>query len=162
MDIKSLIKVIFFVMLLGMLCGCASAGTVYVSPLGTDEYTTDGTDDHIEINQALIYASEHPGTTVYLRGPATYWINSTLTVPNNTIFTGDRTAEVKLINNAGWARYIGLVEPLNRVGNNITICNFTINGNELNQTVNKGEDYYTVLRFDNTTNLTVHDMFLKN
>jgi len=43
MGIKSLIKVIFFVMLLGMLCGCASAGTVYVSPLGTDEYTSDGT-----------------------------------------------------------------------------------------------------------------------
>jgi len=155
-------KVILFLLLTSLLCGLASAGTVYVSNLGTDEYTTDGTDDHVEINNALIYASEHPGTTVYLRGQNTYWINSTLTVPNNTVFTGDLTAEVKLINNAGWARYIGLVEPLNRIGDNITICNFTIDGNLDNQTgYSNGMDYYTVLRMDNTTNFTVHDMTLR-
>lgn len=151
---------IFVCMLL--FCECASAATVYVSTLGTDEYTTDGTNDHVEINQALAYAAANPGTTVYLRGPNTYWIDETLTVPSDTVFTGDSTAEVKLINSAAWARYIGLVEPYGREGNNITICNFSIDGNIDNQTENAGQDYYTVLRMDNTTNLTVHDMNLHN
>ena len=31
--------------------------TVYVSNLGTDEYTVDGTADDVQINQALAYAN---------------------------------------------------------------------------------------------------------
>jgi hypothetical protein len=147
--------------------------TVYVSSLGTDEYTVDGTADDIEINQALLYAHNN-GTdtnpvTVYLRGPFTYELSSWLLVGNNTILTGDPTAKLRLMNNAGWANIYTTqdpgTEPLikQRVNpiRNVEVHNFEIDANKDNQPgYVHGKLNYIIMFFTNATNISMHDMYI--
>ncbi|MFA7170995.1 MAG: hypothetical protein WC180_03310, partial [Candidatus Paceibacterota bacterium] len=42
-------------------------GTCYVARDGSGDFNCDGTDDHVQINQALSYAASHSGTTVYFK-----------------------------------------------------------------------------------------------
>jgi hypothetical protein len=147
--------------------------TVYVSSLGTDEYTVDGTADDIEINQALLYA-HNTGTdtspvTVYLRGPFTYELSSWLLIGNNTILTGDPTAKLRLKNNAGWANIYTTedpgTEPLikQRVNpiRNVEVHNFEIDANKDNQPgYVHGKLNYIIMFFTNATNISMHDMYL--
>jgi len=147
--------------------------TVYVSSLGTDEYTVDGTADDIQINQALLYAHNN-GTdaspvTVYLRGPFTYELTSWLLVGNNTIFTGDKTAKLRLKNNAGWQNIYTAqdpgTEPLlkQRVNpiRNVEVHNFEIDANKDNQAgYVHGKLNYIIMFFTNATNISMHDMYI--
>ncbi len=147
--------------------------TVYVSNRGTDAYTVDGAADDVQINQALLYAHNN-GTdslpvTVYLRGPYTYDLASWLLVGNNTIFTGDKTAKLRLKNSAGWAD-IGdgttpQTEPLlkQRVNpiRNVEVHNFEIDGNKDNQAgYTWGKLNYIIMSFSNATNISMHDMYI--
>ena len=76
--------------------------TIYVSRDGSGDYNCDGVDDHVQINQALNYVNGLSGqNTVYLKGPATYIINGECTIYSNTTLTGDSSACIKLVNNAG-------------------------------------------------------------
>lgn len=147
--------------------------TVYVSSLGTDEYTVDGTADDIQINQALLYAHNN-GTdtspvTVYLRGPFTYELSSWLLVGNNTIFTGDSTAKLRLKNNAGWTNIYTTEDPgtepilKQRVNpiRNVEVHNFEIDANKDNQSgYVHGKLNYIIMFFTNATNISMHDMYL--
>ncbi len=147
--------------------------TVYVSSLGTDEYTVDGTADDIEINQALEFAANN-GTdtspvTVYLRGPFTYELASWLLIGNNTILTGDPTAKLRLKNNAGWTNIYTTedpgTEPLikQRVNpiRNVEVHNFEIDANKDNQPgYVHGKLNYIIMFFTNATNISMHDMYL--
>ncbi len=65
----------------------------------------DGKKDQVEINAALDFVytnSEY--TTVYLKGPNTYWIDESGYISANTILEWDPDAVIKLVNNAGWWR----------------------------------------------------------
>ncbi|MDD4250551.1 MAG: hypothetical protein PHT13_15815, partial [Methanosarcina sp.] len=74
-----------------------TASVVYVSGSGGGNYNCDGTDDHIQIQQALTYAASNAGTTVYLKGPFTYNVDpNKMYVPSHTTITGDSTAVIKL------------------------------------------------------------------
>ena len=147
--------------------------TVYVSSLGTDEYTVDGTADDVQINQALLYAhnngSDENPITVYLRGPYTYELSSWLVVGNNTIFTGDLTAKLRLKNNAGWPNIYTEkdpgTEPLlkQRVSpiKNVEVCYFEIDANKDNQSgYIHGKLNYIIMFFQNATNISMHDMYI--
>ena len=60
-------------------------------------------DADLQINQALQFVAENPSyTTVYLKGPFTYFIDDTLLIGSNTILEGDSSATIKLVNNANW------------------------------------------------------------
>jgi hypothetical protein len=147
--------------------------TVYVSNTGNDEYTVDGTADDIQINQALLYAHNN-GTdaspvTVYLRGPFTYELASWLLVGNNTIFTGDSTAKLRLKNNAGWTNIYTTEDPgtepilKQRVNpiRNVEVHNFEIDANKDNQSgYVHGKLNYIIMFFTNATNISMHDMCL--
>ncbi len=144
--------------------------TVYVSNLGTDEYTVDGTADNIQINQSLAYANTN-GTssapiTVYLRGPYTYEIAAGLLAGNNTILTGDSTAKLKLKNSAGWVAYSGATDPiigqLESTISNFECTGFEIDGNDVNQPspAIRGQLYYVLMWFVSGANIRVHDMYL--
>ncbi len=147
--------------------------TVYVSSLGTDEYTVDGTADDIQINQALLYAHNN-GTdaspvTVYLRGPFIYELSSWLLVGNNTILTGDKTAKLRLKNNAGWANIYTTEDPgtepilKQRVNpiRNVEVHNFEIDANKDNQAgYVHGKLNYIIMFFTNATNISMHDMYI--
>src|SRR5665811_1372562 len=52
--------------------------TVSVAGDGSGNFTCDGSDDQVEINQAFAYVAENPQfTTVYLKGPNTYAVSYT-------------------------------------------------------------------------------------
>ncbi len=143
--------------------GLSSAATVYVgtsSTSGTVDYKCDGTNDHVEINQALAYIDSLGGGTVYLRGPNTYWIDSTLNIGANTILTGDSSAEIKLVANAGWSTDVPMIANIGTDGD-ITIKGFTIDGNSANQGVSLGAGYYNMIFFDGCSNIEVSDMRLE-
>ena len=60
--------------------------TVYVAADGRGNFTCDGSDDQVEINEALAYVAENPQfTTVHLKGPNTYVISDSIlleTIPS--------------------------------------------------------------------------------
>lgn len=118
--------------------GLSSAATVYVATDGSGDYNCDGANAHVEINKALAYIDSIGGGTVYLKGPNTYWIRSTLNIGANTKLTGDSSAEIKLVARAGWSSDVPMIRG--KVGaNNIVITGFTIDGNSENQGVPFGE-----------------------
>ena len=57
---------------------CETQPVIYVAGDGTGNYNCDGKDDQVQINQALEYAADHPGTSVYLKGPFVYDIEKLL------------------------------------------------------------------------------------
>ena len=94
------------------LVGLSSAETVNVG-VG-QPYPTDGIDDHIQIQQALDYIDTQGGGTVYLNGPNTFWISDTLEMGENTILTGDSTAEVKLLANQIWTPFDDVLQIISQ------------------------------------------------
>ncbi|MCC7577095.1 MAG: DNRLRE domain-containing protein, partial [Methanomethylovorans sp.] len=140
--------------------GLSSAATVYVAGSGSGDYICDGTNDHIEINKALAYVKSTGGGTVYLRGPNTYWIDSTLNIGANTKLTGDSTAEIKLVPKAGWSSGIPMIRG-ETGASNIVITGFTIDGNSENQGVSFGSGYYNLINFENSNYIEVSRMRLE-
>jgi hypothetical protein len=144
---------------------CAtSSSTVYVAGDGTGKYNCDGTDDQVQINQALKLVANNPTTytTVHLKGPFTYVIDDTLLIGSNTILEGDSTAVIKLANNAGWATMKPLIQQMSSSGNsNIVVRGFEVNGNrDGNPKVSLGGGYYNVMYFTNCNNVKVYNMYL--
>ncbi len=139
----------------------AAAAIVYVGTDGTGDYHCDGINDHIELNKALGYIDSIGGGTVYLRGPNTYWIDGTLEVGSDTILTGDPSACIKLVPNAGWDVQVPLIRNKNDVNKNITVKGFKIDGNSERQSVSLGSGYYNMMYFVNCTDVTVTGMRLE-
>ena len=136
---------------------------VYVAGYGSENFTCNGSDDQVEINQALAYVAENPQfTTVHLKGPNTYVISDSILVGSDTVLEGDPTAVVKLKDKANWAVTKPLITQINSSGNqNITIKGFEINGNhDANTDKKKGAGYYNLIHFVNSTNIQVHDMYM--
>ncbi|WP_370573382.1 right-handed parallel beta-helix repeat-containing protein, partial [Methanomethylovorans sp.] len=141
--------------------GLSSAATVYVDTDGSGNFNCDGTNDHIEINKALAYIDSTGGGTVYLRGPNTYWIDNTLDIGAGTTLTGDSTAEIKLVANAGWSENVPLIANVG-TDDDITITGFTIDGNSQSQSgISLGDSYYILMYFDGAENIEVSDMRLE-
>uniref|UniRef100_A0A6M3MDX3 Disaggregatase-related domain-containing protein n=1 Tax=viral metagenome TaxID=1070528 RepID=A0A6M3MDX3_9ZZZZ len=134
--------------------------TIYVSGDGSGDYNCSGVNDHIQINQALTYANSLSGhNTVYLRGPNTYNVDGQCIIKSDTTLTGDSTACIKLINNAGWLKNTPLIGNVN--AKNINIHGFEIDGNHAKQGVAVGLSYYTMIRFDGVPyNINIYDMYL--
>lgn len=140
----------------------------------TGDYTTDGVDDQVEINQALSWAAANPNNTVYLRGPHTYTISAKLLMGSYTFFTGDSTAEIKLSDSCMWDSMVPIIAQINGGGTslvNVEISNFKINGNEANlyhegvgdpERIH-GKGYYNCIYFQGSSsvkldNINIHNM----
>lgn len=137
--------------------------TVYVTGDGSGNFTCDGSDDQIEINQALAYVSKHPQySTVHLKGPYTYVISDSILIGSNTVLQGDSTAVIKLEDTASWQSGKPLITQLDSTGiHRVTIKGFEINGNhDNNQDKKKGDGYYNMVSFLDSKNIQVHDMNL--
>ncbi len=146
---------------------------IYVSGNGTGDYNCDGTNDHVQINQALEFVADHSDfTTVYLKGTNTYWVSAPVFISSNTVLEGDATAKIKLVNNASWntqfrpligqkglVNAIGLMDTTNAV-HNITIRGFEIDGNRENQEEPSGDSYYNIIKLQNCYNITINNMYL--
>ncbi len=150
-----------------------TAPVVVVAPDGSGDFTTDGRDGQVQINQALDFVAAHPGfTTVYLKGPNTYWIDATIFISSNTTLTGDPDAKIKLVNHARWRTKFmpligqkghrleaGLEDPSN-ITENIVIHGFEIDGNRQRQNEPSGHSYYNMISLQNTRNIRIYDMYM--
>ena len=117
--------------------------TVYVAGDGRGDYNCNGTDDQIEINEALAYVAENPEfTTVHLKGPNTYVISDSILIGSNVTFQGDSTAVIKLKDRADWPSLKPLIREIFQ--QNITIEVSEIDGIMMNEE-NKGEGYYNLI-----------------
>jgi hypothetical protein len=135
--------------------------TVYVAGDGSGDFNCDGSDDQVEINQALAYVAENPQfTTVHLKGPFTYVIDDTLLIGSNTILEGDSNAVIKLTNHAGWPTMKPLLQQMSSLGNdNIVIRGFEVNVNYAgNSEIILGRGYYNIMYFNNCNNVKVYNM----
>jgi hypothetical protein len=104
--------------------------TIYVSGDGSGDFNCDGTDDQIEINEALAYVAENPEfTAVHLKGPNTYVISDSILIGNDTVLQGDPTTVIKLEDKADWPQEKPLISQMSSSGKNIIIRGFEINGN---------------------------------
>ncbi len=137
---------------------------IYVSGNGSGNFTCDGIDDHVQINEALQLAAENSSyTTVYLKGPFTYFINDTLLIGSNTTLEGDSNAKIKLVNNASWEASKPMIMEKSLNNHDIAIRGFTIDGNrEGNTNVVSGKGYYNLIHLSYCKNISVHDMYLTN
>ena len=137
--------------------------TVYVAGDGSGDFNCNGSDDQIEINQALAYVEENPQfTTVHLRGPNTYVISDSIFIGNNTVLEGDPTAVIKLENKADWPAGKPMIKERNSAGiQGVTIRGFEIYGNhDNNEDKKNGEGYYNMIRFFYSKDIQVHDMYM--
>jgi len=150
-----------------------TAPIVFVSGDGTGDFNCDGTNDQIEINQALDYVATHNDfTTVYLKGTNIYWIDEPMYISSNTILEGDSLAVIKLIDNANWetmfkslimqkgATFNADLEDTTVLTENITIRGFEIDGNRQNQEEPSGHSYYNMIKLQHCTNITISNMYL--
>ncbi|MGB9929231.1 MAG: disaggregatase related repeat-containing protein [Methanosarcina sp.] len=144
--------------------GNPGSKVVYVAGDGSGDFNCDGSDDHIEINQALGAAAENPeSTTVYLKGPFTYIIDDTLLIGSNTILKGDPDAKVKLVSQAGWTEWKPLIKERASGAHDITIQGFTLDGNrEENKKEEENSGYYNLIHLSNCQNINVQNMHLVN
>ena len=150
-----------------------TAPTVYVAGDGSGDFNCNGTSDQIEINQALDYVAENSAfTSVYLKGPHTYYVDETIFISSNTIFTGDSTAKIELIQNVGWNTHNkpmiaqkGRITQWNAWGDygddisNVEIYGFEISGG-LIQEEPTGGTYIPIIHFCYPHNVFIHDMHL--
>ena len=137
--------------------------TVYVAGDGSGDFNCNGSDDQIEINQALEYVEGNPQfTTVHLRGPNTYVISDSIFIGNNTVLEGDPTAVIKLENKADWPAGKPMIKERNSAGiQGVIIRGFEIYGNhDNNEDKKNGEGYYNMIRFLYSKNIQVHDMYM--
>jgi PKD repeat protein len=157
---------------------CLTSSVIYVSGNGSGDYNCDGTNDQVEINQALAYATNHSGTTVYLKGPFVYDIESSCLIGNDTELTGDSTAILKLHENVGWITesagpaMIGPIGGYGTATHDVSIHGFELNGNEMNQSSGNynasqgnggGKDFYRMISLWGSknhpiNNISVYDM----
>ncbi|QIB91746.1 right-handed parallel beta-helix repeat-containing protein [Methanosarcina mazei] len=138
---------------------------VYVAGDRSGDFNCDGEADQVEINQALKFVAETPGyNTVYLKGPFTYTINSTIYMQSNMILEGDPDAVIKLVDHAGWTNS-PMIPLIGKYGDseitNVIIRGFEIDGNHDNNTDrSKGRGYYNIIYFTGAKNIKVYNMYM--
>ena len=159
------LSIIFIFLIAGVIQTLSrpSSTIVYIATNGSGDFNCDGSDDQVEINEALAYVAENPKlTTVHLEGPNTYIISDSILIGSNTILEGDPTAVIKLDNRAGWPEEKPLITQMDSAGNDdIIIRGFEIDGNHDNNIEKgKGKGYYNLINFLDCQNIKVHDMYL--
>ncbi|RLA79875.1 MAG: hypothetical protein DRG36_04210, partial [Deltaproteobacteria bacterium] len=134
---------------------------VYVARDGTGDYNCDGTDDQIEINQAISDINSTGGGTVHLEA-GTYIISDSINLSSNLIFEGEGTEKTTIKIEDGstkenWATIAG-----ERISN-ATIRNLTIDGNKDNCPVPNGiNGDVNAINLYNSNNLTVENVKMIN
>jgi len=149
---------------------------IYVSGDGSGDFNVIESmkySAHTVINNAINYVKNHPVyTTVYLKGPFTYYINETINLCSDLELTGDSTACIKLVDSAGWKPFIPMIGPYNVALKNISIHGFEIDGNyagnydekqgklQVLPNVNKSAGYYNFMHFTYSNNISIYNMYM--
>lgn len=150
--------------------GTSETIPIIVAGDGTGNYNCDGIDDHVEINQALLYAGQNPGTVIHLKGPFTYTIDDTLLFYPNTTLEGDSTAIITIKDLNNWPAEKPMMaqkDPDTTPAGYITIRGFEIDGNaDGNQPADpdyerRGDGFHNMMYFY-YADVEVYEMYLHN
>jgi len=145
---------------------------VTVAGDGSGKYNCDGKDDHVQINNALDYAAENPGTIVHLNGPFTYDIGDTLRIGSNTVLEGETGVKLKLskgLQKWGYPKCKIVDEKAmlmikNNSAKNVTIRNLIIDGSQSDyySKVKLGSYYYNMATLVGCDGLTIKNVTFQN
>jgi len=145
---------------------------VYVAGDGSGDYKCDGKADDVQINQALEFAAENPGTTVHLKGPFTYDISDSLRIGSNTILEGDSGTKIKLA--AGLSVWGGRESSITEKkamlmirgssASDVTIKGIIVDGSQSDyySSVRLGTSCYNMATLVNCNGLTIQDVTFQN
>jgi parallel beta-helix repeat protein len=120
------------------------------------DYKCDGSNDHVEIQQALDFVRSNGGGTVHL-SDGIFNLARNIQVPSYTIFKGhDRDATIlRLSNNAARFTKAGFIRSIQTT--NVDIVDMTIDGNRANQATDSDTNYGRYGVFTERSNYTTMD-----
>jgi hypothetical protein len=149
-----------------------SSKVVTVAGDGSGDYNVDGKADDVEINQALEFAANNPGTTVHLKGPFTYDISDSLRIGSSTVLEGDSSVTIKLAKGlplwgsreSSIAEKKAMIMIRGNSANDITIKGFTVDGSQSDYypNVRLGTSSYNMATLIGVNGLTIEDMAFQN
>ncbi|AKB18371.1 MULTISPECIES: right-handed parallel beta-helix repeat-containing protein [unclassified Methanosarcina] len=146
--------------------------TITVAGDGSGDYNCDGKDDHVQINQALEYAANNPGTTVHLKGPFTYVIGDSLLIGSATTLEGDSGVTLKLApglpvwggRESSIAGKKAMLMIRGSSATDVTIRNLTVDGSQSDyySGVKLGTSCYNMATIVNCNGLTIQKVTFQN
>ena len=152
--------------------GAQSTKVVTVAGDGSGDYNCDGKADDVQINQALEFAAQNPGTTVHLKGPFTYDISDSLRIGSNTVLEGDSGTKIKLAKGlpvwGGRESSISEKKAMLMVrgssASGVTIKGITVDGSQSDyySGVRLGTSCYNMATIVNCNGLTIQDVTFQN
>jgi len=152
--------------------GAQSTKVVTVAGDGSGDYNCDGKADDVQINQALEFAAQNPGTTVHLKGPFTYDISDSLRIGSNTVLEGDSGTKIKLAKGlpvwGGRESSISDKKAMLMVrgssASGVTIKGITVDGSQSDyySGVRLGTSCYNMATIVNCNGLTIQDVTFQN
>ncbi|WP_157860274.1 right-handed parallel beta-helix repeat-containing protein [Methanosarcina acetivorans] len=107
-----------------------------IGPSGCN-YTVDGDDDQVQINQALAAVDALGGGTVELVGPFTYDITETILIGDNTRLISTTGAVIRLNDDCMWNSMVPVIGQLDgtyTATHDVEICGLEFDCNEANLT----------------------------
>ena len=152
--------------------GAQSTKVLTVAGDGSGDYNCDGKADDVQINQALEFAAQNPGTTVHLKGPFTYDISDSLRIGSNTVLEGDSGTKIKLAKGlpvwGGRESSISDKKAMLMVrgssASGVTIKGITVDGSQSDyySGVRLGTSCYNMATIVNCNGLTIQDVTFQN
>lgn len=149
-----------------------SSKVVTVAGDGSGDYNCDGKADDVQINQALEFAAQQPGTTVHLKGPFTYDISDSLRIGSNTILEGDSGTKIKLAEGlpvwggreSSIAEKKAMLMVRGSSASDVTIRNIIVDGSQSDyySGVRLGTSCYNMATIVNCNGLTIQDVTFQN
>ncbi|MGB9939690.1 right-handed parallel beta-helix repeat-containing protein [Methanosarcina sp.] len=149
-----------------------SSKVVTVAGDGSGDYNADGKADDVEINQALEFAANNPGTTVHLKGPFTYDISDSLRIGSGTTLEGDSSVVIKLAKGLPlWgSRESSIAEKKAMLmirgssASDVTIKGFTVDGSQSDYypNIRLGTSSYNMATLIGVNGLTIQSMTFQN
>lgn len=139
---------------------------------GSGDYNCDGVQDNVEINQALEFAANNPGTTVQLKGPFTYDIADSLLIGSDTTLAGDSGVTIKLAKGLPlWGSRESSIEEKKAMimirgssASNVKIEGLTVDGSQSDYypNVRLGTSSYNMATLINANGLTIQGVTFQN
>jgi hypothetical protein len=152
--------------------GAQSAQKVTVAGDGSGDYNCDGKADDVQINQALEFAAQNPGTTVRLKGPFTYDISDSLRIGSKTILEGDSGTKIKLAKGlpvwggreSSIAEKKAMLMVRGSSASDVTIRGITVDGSQSDyySGVRLGTSCYNMATIVNCNGLTIENVTFQN
>jgi hypothetical protein len=152
--------------------GGPSTQTITVAGDGSGKFNCDGKDDQVQINQALEFAADNPGTIVHLKGSFTYVISDSLLIGSNTILEGGSGVTIKLApglsvwggRQSSIANEKAMLMIKGNSATDVTIRSLTVDGSQSDYYpgVKLGTSCYNIVTLIGCNGLKIQDVAFQN